>query len=163
MKNKRSKCGRKSYYSPELADQICEVIANTPKSVPDIIAENPWMPAITTINRWQLENRGGFRAKYLLAKQQQVHEHVNQTIKIADDAIKMVHGVDPRTAAAIVQAAKLQCDVRHWYAGRLAPKIYGDKPEETKHSEDGLTEQERLAKVMGIFAAAKERADKDAE
>lgn len=141
---------RPTIFCDELVDRICETIANTPKSIENIVAENPWMPARQTINRWQLTN-ASFRAKYIQAKQAQVVEHINYNLQIADE----IDWGDPRTAMAEVQKAKLRIEARQWYASKIAPRIYGDKPEDDNKKEEDLSESERLAKIQSILDGAK--------
>lgn len=105
--------GRPSSYTDEIADQICERLAEGESLV--VICRSEGMPSYSSISRWLLdEKRDDFRAKYALARATQADYLADQMQVIADECD------DPAKA-------RLQIDTRKWHASKLAPKKYGDK------------------------------------
>lgn len=125
MSDTKRKIGRPSKYSDELAEKICEKIANG-RSLRSICAEDG-MPPMKTIYRW-LEANEEFRHQYARARDKQADYFAEEIIEIADSA---------EAESAAVSKAKLQIDARKWAASKIAPKKYGDKQEIDVKSSDG--------------------------
>ena len=125
MSDTKRKTGRPSKYSDELAEKICEKIANG-RSLRSICAEDG-MPPMKTIYRW-LEANEEFRHQYARARDKQADYFAEEIIEIADSA---------EAESAAVSKAKLQIDARKWAASKIAPKKYGDKQEIDVKSSDG--------------------------
>ena len=123
--------GRPSDYTQEIADAICEHIAQG-KSLRWICAEDG-MPGSTTVYRWLNENEG-FRKQYTHARELQAEFYADEIIEIAD----LAKNED-------AQVARLRVDARKWKASKLAPKKYGDKLD-LNHS--GGVKVERIARVI---------------
>lgn len=72
-----------------------------------------------------------FRAQYARARADQAEFYASQIIDIADESTDNIYYVDldgnRRIDPGAVQLRRLQIDSRKWYAGKLAPKVYGDK------------------------------------
>ena len=125
MSDTKRKTGRPSKYSDEMAEKICEKIANG-RSLRSICAEDG-MPPMKTIYRW-LEANEEFRHQYARARDKQADYFAEEIIEIADSA---------EAESAAVSKAKLQIDARKWAASKIAPKKYGDKQEIDVKSSDG--------------------------
>lgn len=125
MSDTKRKAGRPSKYSDELAEKICEKIANG-RSLRSICAEDG-MPTTSTVCKWLIENKE-FSEQYARAREKQADYFAEEIIEIADSA-------EAETAA--VSKAKLQIDARKWAASKIAPKKYGDKQEIDVKSSDG--------------------------
>ena len=110
------KLGRPSSYSEELAEDICERLANG-ESLRAICSEEGW-PSTTTVKRW-LRAREDFRAQYALAREEQAEALFDEIVDIADKA--------GNSEGLTVDMARVRIDARKWVAGKLAPKKYGDK------------------------------------
>lgn len=133
MSDTRRKIGRPSKYSDEMAETICEKIANG-RSLRSICAEDG-MPPMKTIYRW-LEANEEFRHQYARARDKQADYFAEEIIEIADSA---------EAESAAVSKAKLQIDARKWAASKIAPKKYGDKQEiDVKSSDGSMTPTVRL-------------------
>jgi hypothetical protein len=113
--------GRPTIYSEELVNRMCELIENNPVSIQQLRENNDWFPGETAIHRWKTEHEG-FRKRYIRAKKAQARLHIEQSIKIPDTL--NLEEYDPKIANAVVAKAKLQCEVRQWYAARLLPKEF---------------------------------------
>ncbi|HFB4648218.1 TPA: hypothetical protein ACE76W_002121, partial [Neisseria gonorrhoeae] len=117
MSGTKRKLGRPTDYTKDMADKICEKIANG-RSLRSICAEDG-VPPMKTIYRW-LEANEEFRHQYARAREKQADYFAEEIIEIADSA---------QAESAAVSKAKLQIDARKWAASKIAPKKYGDKTE----------------------------------
>ena len=103
--------GRPSSYTEEIAEAICERLSQG-ESLRAICGE-AGMPSQSMVFRW-LEADEGFRERYTRARARQAHV-------IAEMAI------DEATKAQDAALGRLAFDARRWFAGKLLPKVYGDK------------------------------------
>lgn len=103
--------GRASEYTQETADSICEQIADG-RSLRSICAD-VGMPDKATVFRW-LAAHETFRDQYARARESQADSLFDDILEIAD-------------TAEDAQLARLRVDARKWMAGKLKPKVYGDK------------------------------------
>lgn len=103
--------GRPSDYSPEIADNICELLAQG-KSLVKICQDLDI--GYTTVRQW-LKAHEEFARNYTLAREDQGDYIADETMDIADD---------PTIPA---DEKRIRIDTRKWYAGKLKPKKYGDK------------------------------------
>jgi hypothetical protein len=97
----------------EVFTAICERIANG-ESLRSICDEKD-MPDRSTVIR-RLEADEAFRNQYARAREAQADHEFDEIKAIADLA-----------TAEDVQVARLRIDARRWRAGKLRPKVYGDK------------------------------------
>ena len=120
--------GRPSDFTPELADRICEMLADGLKLAE--ICQSEDMPAASTIFRW-LAAQPEFERNYGMARRAYAHRLENEIIEIADnvaaDHPPAAEG-NARPACYVgVQRDKLRIDVRRWLIRRLAPRRYGKR------------------------------------
>ena len=113
-------------YSEELAIQICEELSNG-VSLARICAR-PDMPAQGTIYR-MLAQEAFFREIYTRARESAAHTLFDQMIDIADDSSRDLLEDGSANNAAIARA-RLQIDTRARVAGKLAPRVYGERIEQ---------------------------------
>lgn len=145
----KSKTGRPSDYLPEVAADICALIASG-ESVLNI-TKRTGMPAQSTIYKWLSEHEE-FSEKYRRARETQADYFADEMIGIADECIP---------DAAEVAKAKLRIDARKWYVTKVAPRKYGERitnelvgqdggpiQHEHKISPEDLTD-EQLAAIAG--------------
>jgi len=122
--------GRPSDFTREIADAICELIADG-RSLRSI-CDDEGMPSKTTVFRWLAANEE-FRNQYAYARETQADTYFEDVIDIADDSRNdwmKVSGEDDvgwRLNGDHVRRAQLRIDARKWMAGKLRPKKYGDK------------------------------------
>ena len=100
-------------FSQALFDRICERIAEG-ESLRSI-CEGADMPARVNVFRW-LEGDDALRNQYARAREHQADHEFDEIKAIADLA-----------SVEDVQVARLRVDTRKWRAGKLRPKVYGDK------------------------------------
>lgn len=125
--------GRPSSYSEDIADVICEGLADA-RSLRSICLDEE-MPAQSTVFRWLADERyASFREKYARAREAQADAIFDEILDIADDGAndwmerKREDGsVDEVVNHEHIQRSKLRIEARRWMAGKLRPKVYGDK------------------------------------
>lgn len=136
------KAGRPSLYTIELADYICEQIADG-KSLRSI-CDADGMPNRGTVFRWLAESEASdkiFSHQYARARQTQADVLFEEILDIADEQVTMVKKNKHQPGAeegeevevvfdpTAVQRNRLRVDSRKWMAGKLRPKVYGEKLE----------------------------------
>lgn len=112
-----------------MADEICDSLAEGSSLRNICLALN--MPSKTTVMRWLSDdNNVSFRDQYARAREAQADFYAEEVIQIADDGANDTY-VDEdgnkRTDQDVIARSRLRVDARKWYAGKLAPKKYGDK------------------------------------
>lgn len=121
--------GRPSSYKQSMADSICEKIADG-LSIRTICLDET-MPCKSTVFKWLVDNKS-FSDQYARAREAQADTLFDEILDIADDA-----GCDTytdkdgniKTDQEVIGRSKLRVDARKWMAGKLRPKVYGDKLE----------------------------------
>lgn len=119
--------GRPSDYSQEVADAICERIADG-QSLRTICAADE-MPNKSTVFRWLAVNEA-FRDQYARARESQADALFDEILEIADDGTNdYAEGRNGETVVnnEAIGRSRLRVDARKWMAGKLRPKVYGDK------------------------------------
>lgn len=127
--------GRPTLYSDELADMICERLAEG-ESMRSICRDDA-MPAMSTVFKWLREN-DLFSQQYARAKDECADAMVEDILDIADNQVEqplLVDGIPMQVDGKLVMVkdavsvshAKLRVDTRKWAASKLKPKKYGDK------------------------------------
>ena len=123
--------GRPSSYTPEIAAQVCDMIADG-MSLREI-DRNPDMPAKVTIFKW-IGQFPEFANQYAHAKQSQAEHMAEDLLEIVDDGTNdwmERTDADGKTAYVLngehVQRSKLRADTRKWLISKLLPKKYGEK------------------------------------
>lgn len=123
----KAKTGRPSDYLPEVAADICSLLANG-ESLRKV-CERTGMPSKTSVFRWLAEH-SEFRDQYAKATETRADAIFEEMFDIADNVAE---------EAAAVGKARLRIDTRKWALARMNPKKYGDKvSQEIDHkSSDG--------------------------
>lgn len=123
----KPKTGRPSDYLPEVAADICSLLADG-ESLRKV-CERQGMPNKATVFRW-LAQHDEFRDQYAKATETRADAIFEEMFDIADDAAE---------ESAAVAKARLRIDTRKWALARMNPKKYGDKvSQEIDHrSSDG--------------------------
>lgn len=119
-------------FSQALFDRVCERIGNG-ESLRAICADDD-MPNKATVLRWlQPETAAALRDQYARAREMQADALFDEVLDIADDARN--DWMESRAAddagwlanGENIQRSRLRIDARKWMAGKLRPKVYGDK------------------------------------
>lgn len=117
---------RQGSFRTATAARICERIA-AGESL-RTVCRDPKMPGRSTVLRWlaaETQAAARFRDQYARAREAQADALAEEVLEIADDASE-----DP-------QRSRLRFDARRWYAGKVAPKKYGDKVQAEVTGADG--------------------------
>lgn len=128
--------GRPSDYTAEIATVICNRIA-AGESLRAICLDDD-MPAASSVFLW-LTKHSEFTEQYARAREAQADFYADEIITISDDGTNdwMERRSEAEKGAGVntgwvlngehVQRSRLRVDARKWYAGKVAPKKYGDK------------------------------------
>ena|ERR1035437_1203728 len=129
-KEKPRPVGRPSKFTPELADNICNLLSDGWSL--RRVCELEIMPEKITVLRW-LRDDEVFRTQYTRAKQESADSLTDEILDIADDARNdwmkddYNKGKTPgyQLNGEHIQRSKLRIDSRIWLASKLKPKKYG--------------------------------------
>jgi hypothetical protein len=121
--------GRPTIFTNELADEICERIANG-ESLRAICREDG-KPALSTVFRW-LSNDRAFQDQYAMARDEQAEAFADELVSISDEQEYEKVEIDGVPLAVkfdstAVARNRLRIDARKWVASKLKPKKYGDR------------------------------------
>ena len=128
--NEPKKVGRPTIFTKELADEICEQLAEGKSMRTVCRAEN--MPAMRTIFYW-LRTNEDFLQQYARAKEEAADALVDEMIEIADDGSNDLMTLEKGNYSyevenkEVTNRSRLRVDTRKWIASKLKPKKYGDK------------------------------------
>jgi hypothetical protein len=118
--------GRPSSFTREIADEICERLAEG-ESLRSI-CRSDGMPVQATVFRW-LSIDEAFLKQYARAREAQADRLADEILDIADDSShdteSTEHGDRPNNEW--IARSRLRVDARKWLASKMAPKKYGDK------------------------------------
>jgi hypothetical protein len=92
------------------------------------ICNDEWMPSAPTLYK-RMDADEAFAKRYARAKERHADALFEECLAIADSQegdVIIVDGVEQRNYD-LVQRARLRIDTRKWMAGKLRPKVYGDK------------------------------------
>lgn len=102
-------------WTDEIESEIFERIAKGESARQ--VCEDDWLPSETTLYK-RLSGDPDFAERYARARERQADGIFDEVQEIADGATPESVAVD-----------RLRIDVRKWRAGKLRPKVYGDKLE----------------------------------
>ena len=150
--------GRPTSYTKVMAERICERLSDG-ESLRSICLGDK-MPSKTTVFRW-LRQFDSFRDQYARAREAQADAIADEILDIADDGSNDFMGEDEKYNGDAVQRSRLRVDARKWFAGKLAPKKYGDSTM-VKHADaDGekleMDDTARATRLAAIFAEIDQR------
>ena len=118
--------GRPSDFTQELADRICEELADGKSLRTVCLADD--MPDKRTVFRW-LRTNEAFCHQYTRAKEESADALSDEMLDIADDGtndwIETEAGLSANQEH--IQRSRLRIETRKWIASKLKPKKYGDK------------------------------------
>lgn len=153
MVDKKKLTGRPTKYTQDIADLICEELASG-LMLGQIIKKHN-LPCRPTVHRWILENEY-FRNKYASSRKLQADALVEEMMQIADnssnDSFEDEYG-NLKPNHEWINRSRLRVDVRKWHAARIAPKKYGDTPEDEPEAPkmtkelDEMTAEDKLEMI----------------
>lgn len=139
--------GRPSSFTQEIGDLICERLSEG-ESLRGICS-SPDMPHKATVFRW-LAQDDAFRDQYARAREAQADAIFDEILHIADTPLigkktkTSANGVEVQEGD-MIEHRRLQVEARKWMAGKLKPKVYGDKQAVELSNPDGT-----LAPITGF-------------
>ena len=111
------------------------------QSLVDICSDD-WLPSQATVYR-RLDADEDFRKRYAHAREVQADTLFDEILQIADDGrndwMKRKQGdeyVDVENVE-VLRRSQMRIDARKWMAGKLRPKVYGEKLDLTHANPDG--------------------------
>lgn len=131
-------------YSDEVASLICERLVE-PRSLRSICLDDD-MPSQATVFRWLADERySAFRERYAHARETQADALFDEVLDIADDGSNdwMVRHDEERSNLGwkengeALNRSRIRIDARKWMAGKLRPKVYGEKQAHEHTGKDG--------------------------
>ena len=124
--------GRHTYYTKELADEICLRLSEG--ETLRAICKGEHMPSEACVRGWANEKREDFQERYLIARELGYHAMVDEIVEISDDGTNdwmEARDSDGNLAYKLngenVNRSRLRVDTRKWIVGKCLPKLYGDK------------------------------------
>lgn len=118
---------RRSEFSQDIADTICDRLANG-ESLRAICRDDE-MPVQSTVFKW-LDQQPAFAKQYARAREAQADTLADEILEIADDTsrdtiVTEKNGEQPNSEW--ITRSRLRVDARKWLASKMAPKKYGEK------------------------------------
>lgn len=148
----KKKVGAPSFaWTDEIEDELFTRIGKG-ESVRSI-CDDDWLPSQATIYR-RLAVDDEFRKRYTHAREVQADTFFDEILTIADDARNdwMEQNGEGSAGYSLngehVQRSRLRIDARKWMAGKLRPKVYGDKLDVDHSSSDGSMTPTRIERVI---------------
>lgn len=142
---------RPSSYTPELADEICDRLAEGESL--RAICRDDGMPDRRTVLRW-LEKDEAFAAKCARARELQADALEEGMAEVEQQTLS--GQLDPKAANVVLSS-------RRWRAEKLAPKKYGNRQAVELTGANGgpleFSDSERAAKIQAILQSAQVRKD----
>lgn len=162
--------GRPTDYSLDLADLICERLAEGESM--RSVARDESMPALSTIFKWLREHKE-FSEQYAIAKEESADALVDDMLDIADNQVEqplIVDGIPLQVDGKLVMVkdnvavnhAKLRVDTRKWAASKLKPKKYGERITQdvnNRHSFENISDAELESRIRALENELKAKAD----
>ena len=126
----------------DVQERICTMLAGG-MSLKRILENEPGMPSRDTVYKWLIED-ADFSDNYTRAREAQADFYADEITDIADTED------DPNKA-------RVRIDARKWAAGKLKPKVYGDRLQLDADMNVNMTDaqlESRLTKLLGKAGAA---------
>ncbi|HLX54645.1 MAG TPA: hypothetical protein VKR58_11920 [Aquella sp.] len=123
-------------YSREIAEDIALKVSTSNKGIRQLCKENPHWQVASTIFLWRIRIPE-FAELYKIAKCNQVELLIDEILDIADDTLhdtRVNLSGKELANSEWINRSKLRVDTRKWIAGKLAPRLYGEKQEVKQES-----------------------------
>lgn len=130
--------GRPALFSQELADKVCEKIAEG-YSMRTVCAPDD-MPAISTLFKW-IREIPSFTQQYARATEERTEAMSEDILDIADDGSNDLMTIQKGNKSyeienkEVTNRSRLRVDTRKWLMSKMKPKKYGDKVDLTSGGE----------------------------
>ena len=124
------KTGRPEIWSQELADRVCEKIAQG-YSMRTVCTPDD-MPSISTLFKW-IREKPEFSQQYARATEERTEAMAEDILDIADDGSNDLMTIQKGDASyevenrEVTNRSRLRVDTRKWLMSKMKPKKYGEK------------------------------------
>lgn len=154
----KNRGGRPSKFTLELAEKICERLAQG-ESLRSI-GRDESMPADSTMRRWLVSDDAEFKefqAQYARARDVGLDAMVDEILDIAHDGSNdwMKREGKEIVDHEHISRSRLRIDTLKWYASKLAPKRYGDR---LSHEHSGANGQPLIPTINVTISSEEESA-----
>jgi hypothetical protein len=131
------------------------------------VCADDWLPGVDTFYK-RVQSDAGFSERYARAKERLADAIFEECLAIADSQEGDMIEVDgeERVNHDAIARAKLRIDTRKWMAGKLRPKVYGDKqviegpgPDGSHTVNTNLSEVELARRVAFTLASGIQKGD----
>jgi hypothetical protein len=142
------KTGRPSKFTKALGDEICLRLSEGESLRKICLSDH--MPNKSTVFDWLLADKV-FHDQYARAREMQADALFDEMLDIADESLSDSYEDDngnERINHEVVQRSRLRIDTRKWIAGKLRPKVYGDKIETAVNDKSVADELKALAEKL---------------
>ena len=136
------KVGRPEIYTQELADKVCQKIAQG-YSMRTVCSYDD-MPAISTLFKW-IREKPEFSQQYAYATQERTEAMAEDILDIADDGSNDLMTIQKGNESyeienkEVTNRSRLRVDTRKWLMSKMKPKKYGEKLELAGDKDNPLT------------------------
>lgn len=130
MAMEEKKRGRPEIYTQELADRVCQRIAEGYSM--RTVCKPDDMPAMSTLFKW-IREKPEFSQQYTKATEERTEAMAEDMLDIADDGsndlMTIQKGKEEYTVEnkEVTNRSRLRVDTRKWLMSKMKPKKYGDK------------------------------------
>jgi len=125
--------GRKTVYTEQLGNAICNKIVNSTIGLKHICALPEINVDYSTVRGWISNKSHPFSDLYTRAKTLQIDTLAEEMLDIADDGSNDLMTIVKNDVEyeqedkEVTSRSKLRVETRKWLLSKLAPKVYGDK------------------------------------
>ena len=140
----KAKTGRPSIYSDALADEICARVASGEALYR--ICQEEKMPCLTAVYSW-LRKNSVFAHNYARAKEDLADTMASRIQAIIDEQPDRT--IEGKVDNGWVQYQRLKVDTLKWQAGKLKPKVYGEKLDVNHGGQEGNPVRALIRDISG--------------
>jgi hypothetical protein len=117
--------GRPAVYNQEIANEICNAITTSVRSLESLCNSHAHWPCFRTVYSWINQDTNGFLQQYTRAKEQQADYLCDSILGMVDKPETFIdeYGNERNDVAML----RLKVDSLKWQAGKLRPRKWGDK------------------------------------
>lgn len=135
----KNKGGRPELYTQELADRVCQKIAEGYSM--RTVCKPEDMPSIAVVFSW-FRKYPGFQEQYARATEERTEAMSEDILDIADDGSNDLMTIQKGNHSyeienkEVTNRSRLRVDTRKWLMAKMKPKKYGDKVDLTTNGKD---------------------------
>ena len=138
-------------YSPEIASEICERLANGESLRSICASDRSKFPTEMAVRKWAIEDYNGFSSQYASAREMGMDSLAEEALSVARDGSRDYIETEDGLKLNLehVQRSRLICDQIKWYTSKLAPKRYGDRTQ-TAFTDTAGNDVQPVLNIVGV-------------